>query len=118
MKITIFQRAYLRDESGHFRNFSSEPEYDRAMSSVFTYFALVTVEEARELSGILSQEYNGEGERWVFEPVSFAVVINANGADIGVPLVFWMHGKAVMKLSQTTHEIIYDYAFPNFRGRT
>ncbi|WP_427133477.1 hypothetical protein [Pseudarthrobacter sp. S9] len=58
MEIVVFNSHYLMDETGRCRSFSSEPEYDEAMSSVFNYFALVTVEEARELSGVLSRGYN------------------------------------------------------------
>lgn len=96
LEIAVFEPHYLRDETGHFRSFSSEPAFDEAMSSVFDYFALVTVEEARELSRILSRGYNHRGQWNVFDPVSFAIVHNTYGEEEGVPLVLWMHARAVM----------------------
>lgn len=117
MRITIFQSEFLKDESGRFRSFSSEPDLDKAMSSVLSYFALVTVDEAQELTGVLSRGSNRQGEGKIFEPVSFAVVHNMHGEDIGIPVVLWMHGRAVMQLSQSQYEINYKYTFPNFSGR-
>ena len=116
MKLEVFESHFLRDEAGQHRSFSSEPSFDKALSLVFDYFALVTVEEARELSGALSRGYNQGGTWRTFEPVSFAVVHNKFGEPEGVPLVLWMHGKAVMEITQRCR-LTFHKTFPYISER-
>lgn len=100
MKLEVRSRDEIRDhESGAVKPFSSAYSYDSALSSIFPYFIQATVEEARELSGVLERGYRSKG----FSPTSYAIVV-----DLGAEKnrVIWLSTTSLMTLQQ--HPDLYE----------
>jgi len=119
MKIVVHHSKYLYaypDEYNSYpegrcflQRFSSAFSYDKALSGIFPYYALVTQQQGQELSGLISMGYPGL-EGGLITP-SFALVLNDRGQKFGRTRVLWMSEAALSAVKR--HEDLYDVDLSN-----
>lgn len=104
MKVDIYSSDKLEVMSNGFPRISSAPSYDRHLSAVFPYLALVSHRQAQELVGVLMRGY--EIAPGKFGPTSFSVAFNLNGEQFNRSAVLWMSRASLCTLLQ--HKDLYE----------
>lgn len=103
MELEIHTTENQKDSTG-FLHFSSAPSYDNALGSIFPYFAVLTDEQATEISGLLSRGYNEQLR--IFTPTSFALVTTF---DFIKSRILWLSASSVEFLK--LHPDLYTMTF-------